>query len=219
MIRLVVFDCDGTLVDSQHLIIAAMTRACEELAQPKPADEAVRRVVGLSLETAIAELLPGESPATYQALAAAYKNAFHDLRRQAGLAEPLYEGALAALDGLAKRDILLGIATGKGRAGLDAVLAHHGLASRFITLQTADRHPGKPHPAMLEAAMAEAGAQPGETWLIGDTSFDMAMAAAAGVRPVGVAWGYHPVASLLAAGADPVLARFDQLLPLVDGQP
>jgi phosphoglycolate phosphatase len=216
MNRLVVFDCDGTLVDSQHIIIAAAQAACAELNLAPPPEDAIRHVVGLSLELALASLLPGHEAATYRALTAAYKDAFHRLRRDVGMAEPLFEGALAALDGLAERDILLGIATGKGRPGLDAVLAHHGLAARFVTLQTADRHPSKPHPAMLEAAMAEAGAAPVSTWLLGDTSYDMAMATAAGARAVGVAWGYHSAEALRVAGADPVLGHFDQLLPLID---
>src|SRR3546814_4336617 len=85
----------------------------------------------------------------------------------------------------------MGVATGKSDRGLGLCLAHLGIGSRFVTLQTADRHPSKPHPAMLNAAMAEAGATPQATLMIGDTSFDMAMGCAAGARSVGVTWGYH----------------------------
>ena len=105
------------------------------------------------------------------------------------------------LDALAADGWQLGVATGKSDRGLALLLAHHGLADRFVTLQTADRHPSKPHPAMLEAAMAEAGAHPHMTVMIGDTSYDMAMARAAGVRAIGVTWGYHDEAALRAGGA------------------
>ena len=126
--------------------------------------------------------------------------------------EPLFPGALATLVELDRQGRLLGVATGKSRPGLLSVLDHHGLTSLFASLQTADRHPSKPHPAMLEAAMRETGSAPGETLMVGDTSYDMAMARAAGVGAIGVAWGYHPAASLVAAGATTILERFEDLL-------
>jgi phosphoglycolate phosphatase len=132
----------------------------------------------------------------------AYKAAFGDLRRDKAHQEPLYPGIRETLHALAKeQDVLLGIATGKSRRGLSAVLEREGLTDLFITLQTADTHPSKPHPAMLHAAMAEAGADPTRTVMIGDTTFDIGMARDAGARAIGAGWGYHPPEALAAAGA------------------
>lgn len=217
MIRLVVFDCDGTLVDSQHVIVAAMRAAFEAHGRAAPEAAAIREVVGLSLPVALGQLLPegAVEACEVRALAENYSEAFQALRRAEDFDEPLFEGARAVLDELDRRGFVLGIATGKSRRGLLSVLEHHGLAGLFASLQTADRHPSKPHPGMLEAAMQETGCDAQETLLIGDTSYDMAMGVAAGVRAVGVAWGYHPAAALERAGAMTVLERFEQLLDLV----
>ena len=106
------------------------------------------------------------------------------------------------------------MATGKSDRGIRSVLQHHALAGLFVSLQTADHHPSKPHPSMLEAAMRETGSAPQETMMVGDTSFDMQMASAARVRPIGVGWGYHAAAALQLAGAETVVDRFEQLLGL-----
>lgn len=213
MTRLIVFDCDGTLVDSQHLIVAATRQAfaAEGLAPPTAAD--VHAIIGLSLEMAIAVLQPAASPALRGRLVGHYRAAWQELR-SGGVSEPLYPGTLETLRELERRGHLLGVATGKSRPGLDTVLAHHGLSALFVSLQTADRHPSKPHPGMLEAAMRETGAGPAETLMVGDTSYDMTMAHAAGVGAIGVAWGYHPVEVLAKAGAGRILERFEDLLPL-----
>lgn len=199
--RLVVFDCDGTLVDSQHHIIDCMAAAFAEhgLAPPPPA--AVRAVVGLALAEAIGRLLPAGAAADPLHLTESYKRAFFSLRQRPGMIEPLYDGIAATVAQLAEAGFLLGIATGKGRRGLDAVLAAHGLAHHFVTLQTADSAPGKPDPTMLRQAIAEAGAAPATAVMIGDTTFDIEMAMRAGVPSIGVAWGYHPPAALWQAGA------------------
>jgi phosphoglycolate phosphatase len=217
MTRLIVFDCDGTLVDSQHVIIEAMGLAFAAEGLRPPPDEAVRAVVGLSLAVAIAQLLPEPEAADCLLLAERYQAAFHAIRQRPDFHEPLFEGAGEALGTLAQAGFTLAIATGKGIRGLTAVLEHHGLADLFSSLQTADQHPSKPHPAMVEAAMREAGSTPASTWLVGDTSYDILMARAAGVRPIGVAWGYHPVEALRAAGAAVILERFDQLHAMLDG--
>jgi phosphoglycolate phosphatase len=216
MTRLIVFDCDGTLVDSQHLILAAAERAfaAEGLAPPPPAD--VHEIIGLTLEVAIAVLLPDADPVLRARLVERYRAAWRGLRAE-GVREPLYPGTLATLRELDRRGHLLGVATGKSRSGLDSVLAHHRLSSLFASLQTADRHPSKPHPSMLEAAMRETGAAPADTLMVGDTSYDMTMAHAAGVGAIGVAWGYHPVEVLAKAGAATILERFEDLLGLVEG--
>lgn len=203
MTRLAVFDCDGTLVDSQANICRAMAEAFRLSGLEPPPDTATRRIVGLSLVEAMRALLPDGDAAAHKRLARDYKNAFRALRADGALdPEPLFPGVAEVLDRLRAQGWALGVATGKSDRGLAHVLEAHGVADRFTTLQTADRHPSKPDPAMLLAAMDEAGATAQGTAMIGDTSFDMAMARAAGARAVGVAWGYHPPSELAAAGAD-----------------
>jgi phosphoglycolate phosphatase len=216
MIRLAVFDCDGTLVDSQANICRSMEEAFTVAGLVAPPRAAIRRIVGLSLVEAIAVLLPEADTAQHRRMAQDYKDAFFHLRTTGEMGEePLFEGIVEVLTTLADDGWRLGVATGKSDRGLAHILAHHGLADRFVTLQTADRHPSKPDPAMLLAAIAEAGATPDATAMIGDTSFDMAMAKAAGARAVGVAWGYHTVGDLAAAGADVVADRVPALRHLL----
>jgi phosphoglycolate phosphatase len=202
MTRLAIFDCDGTLVDSQANICRAVEEALTEARIEVPSRDRIRRIVGLSLVEAMQALLPDASDADHRRLAQAYKDKFFAMRTSGALAdEPLFEGIGAVVEQLAGDGWMLGVATGKSDRGLDHILRTHGLKHYFITLQTADRHPSKPHPSMIEAAIAEAGAEPARTVMIGDTSFDIMMAVNAGVRAVGVAWGYHPADELLAAGA------------------
>ena len=216
MIRLAVFDCDGTLADSQANICVAAEEAFAGAGLAPPPREAIRRIVGLSVVEAMRVLLPGGDHAVHEQLAADYKAAFHRLRTSGALAEePLFDGIPAVLATLAATGWTLGVATGKSDRGLAHILAEHGIADRFATLQTADRHPSKPDPAMLFAAMAATGASPADTVMIGDTSFDMAMAKAGGARAVGVAWGYHGAGELIAAGADVVATEVAALPALL----
>jgi phosphoglycolate phosphatase len=201
MNRLAIFDCDGTLVDSQANICLAMEDCFERAGLVPPDRSRTRRVVGLSLVEAMQAMLPDEEPDTHLALAEDYKQAFHRLRGQGLVEEPLYEGIAELIEELQADGWLLGVATGKSDRGLKLCLERHGLHPRFVTLQTADRHPSKPHPSMVEQAMAEAGAGPKSTVVIGDTSYDMDMARAAGATAIGVAWGYHGPQELSEAGA------------------
>ncbi len=209
MNRLAIFDCDGTLVDSQANICVAMEECFAASGLPAPDRAAVRRIVGLSLPQAMQVLAP---EGDHHALAETYKICFHRMRAEGRVEEQLYEGIPAVLDALEADGWLLGVATGKSDRGLRLVLEHHGLFGRFVTLQTADRHPSKPHPSMIETAMVEAGADPGTSVMIGDTSYYILMAHNAGVRAIGVAWGYHEAAELFAEGAD-VVARHPAELP------
>lgn len=212
-VRLAIFDCDGTLVDSQANICRAMEHAFALHRREPPPRAAIRRIVGLSLVEAVRALSPHEEDAFHRALAADYKEAFFTLRTENRLdPEPLFDGVAEAIDRLLDGGWTLGVATGKSDRGLAHILAHHGLTDRFVTLQTADRHPSKPDPSMALAAMEEAGAEPHATAMIGDTSFDMAMGKAAGARAVGVAWGYHHPNELIDAGAD-VVATDARALP------
>lgn len=207
MTRLAIFDCDGTLVDSGATIFAVIeeTFADHGLAVPPPLE--CRRVIGLSLTEAMQALVPGANAAEHDRLTETYKAKFFQARHDGRVEEPLFDGIAELLDTLAADGWLLGVATGKSDRGLGHCLERHGLAGRFISLQTADRHPSKPHPSMALQAMADAGAAPESTIVIGDTSFDMAMARAAGATGIGAGWGYHDAGELLASGAAAVAAQ------------
>lgn len=217
MSRLIVFDCDGTLVDSQANIIRAMQDTFDRHRLDPPDDHRVRRVVGLSLVEAMQALMPEADGALHLSLADDYKQAFQRLRSLDGLAEePLFPGVGALVAELAADGYSLGVATGKSDRGLALCLAHHGLNAHFVTLQTADRHPSKPHPAMLLAAMTDAGFDAADTMMIGDTLFDIHMATAAGATGIGVGWGYHGPDELAAAGARLVVSDAPALRAAID---
>ncbi len=211
-LALVVFDVDGTLVDSQHHILAAMRFAFGSAGLPLPERETALGVVGLSLPQAMAALVPHLGPAEVEALVAHYRTSFIEQRAGIDGVPPLYPGARAALERLAAQPAtLIGVATGKARRGLDHILAAHGLAHLVTTAQTADDHPSKPHPSMLIAALSATGVEPSRAVMVGDTEFDVAMGRAAGMATIGVAWGYHRPERLRDAGADAVIESFDAL--------
>lgn len=217
MTRLVIFDCDGTLVDSQVAICTAMESAFAAAGLPPPDRNRVRRIVGLSLPQALALLAPDATEDERLRVLEAYKASFRSARSEGVLEEPLYPGLDALLRRLSAGGSALGVATGKSDRGLIACLTRHGVRNLFVTLQTADRHPSKPHPAMLEAALFEAGIGADEAVMVGDTVFDIDMARAAGVRAVGVAWGYHEPAELLEAGACGVAESAEELEQMIHG--
>lgn len=212
---LAVFDCDGTLVDSQHNIVAAMSEAWQSFGLEPVTGSAVRRVVGLPLVDAIAVLFPEGERSDHIALSDLYKDAFRALRQKSAHNEPLYPGAVEALENLEAAGVLLGVATGKSRRGLVETLERHGLARRFAVLKTADDAPGKPNPDMLLAAMDETGASPLTTVMIGDTVFDVEMAVNARASAIGVSWGYHDPAELVSAGAVAIVERFGDVVRAV----
>jgi len=214
-VRLAVFDCDGTLSDGQAAVCAAMDSAFALHRLPAPDRSAVRRIVGLSLPQAMARLVPERAGEEQAMLVEAYKDAFRQSRLDGTLREPLFDDIASVLRGLRAGGWQLGVATGKSDRGLASTLAVHGLSNLFITLQTADRHPSKPHPSMLLAAMDEALAEPGDTVMIGDTVYDMEMALVAGARAIGVAWGYHEPSELLQVGAEAVAQTPRELLDML----
>jgi len=199
--RLIVFDCDGTLVDSQHGIVSCMTAACLGLGLAAPDAAAVRKVIGPSLEQAIEMLFPAYDAAALAGITAKYREAAVALRGRADYTEPLFDGIRDVIDAFARTGSLLGIATGRNHRGLIHTLGVHGLGERFATLQTPDTCRSKPDPDMLHKAMAETGVYPEETVIVGDTSYDMLMGRNARTAAVGVGWGYHGVAELRDAGA------------------
>lgn len=215
--RLVIFDCDGTLIDSQHAIYGSMSQAFGALGLPVPSRADVLGIVGLSLPEALAVLAPRESDAVRRELIDAYKNGFVGVRARPDHQETLYDGISAAVAALAARsDTVLGIATGKSKRGVARLLAQEGWEGHFMTIQTADDHPSKPHPSMILQAMAETGAAPHEAVMIGDTTYDMQMAVNAGVGAIGVAWGYHAGDQLRGAGAHTIVERGAQLLGAIE---
>jgi phosphoglycolate phosphatase len=211
--ELAIFDVDGTLIDSQAFILAAMRAAFAEEGGEPPSDAQTLSIIGLSLPHAVRRLAPHLSDAAVAATAERYKAHFVRLRAETGgeAAAPLYPGARAALERLDAAGALLGVATGKARRGLDHALDAHDLRRFFVTTQTADDAPSKPHPGMILNALAATGVDARAAVMIGDTTYDVEMARAAGVRAIGVAWGYHPPEALLAAGAAVVIDAFDDL--------
>lgn len=214
-LALIVFDVDGTLVDSQGHILGAMTAAFQAAGQEPPTREAVLSIVGLSLPQAMARLAPQLTDAAQATLVQSYKDNFAQMRLSGQGASPLYPGTAQMLAQLkARQDILMGVATGKSARGLEAMIAAHALEQSFVTRQVADHHPSKPHPSMLLTAMAEAGVEAARTVMVGDTTFDMQMAQAAGVPFIAVDWGYHPASSL--SGAHACLSDWDGLMPALE---
>jgi phosphoglycolate phosphatase len=215
-VYLVLFDVDGTLIDSQYMILTAMERAFArfDLAPPSRAD--VLSIIGLSLDVAVTRLI-GAAKVSPAAVCGAYKDAFSELRTGESRHEPLFPGAREALDRLAARDdLVLGLATGKSMRGVRSILDYHDLHGRFATLQTADGNPSKPHPGMIHAALAETGIAAERCAIVGDTGWDIGMGRAAGVVAVGVSWGYQSTAALAAAGADAIIDDFAELDPTLD---
>lgn len=215
MRRLAVFDCDGTLVDGQAHVCDTMEQAFVDAGLEVPDRNEIRRSVGLSLPVALRHLVPGIDDALNAQLVTAYKEGFFARRQRGAIHEPLYDGMRELLTSLSQAGWLLAVATGKSDRGLKACLEQHGLVDMFISLQTSDRHPSKPHTQMLEAALFEAGVGADEAVMIGDTTFDILMARDAGVRAMGVAWGYHAPEELTQAGAEAVAAdplHLEQLL-------
>jgi len=215
--KLVIFDCDGTIVDSQHMIVASMEQAFAGEGLKSPPRERIVKVVGLSLPNAVTHLVPVRDEEMIERIATRYREAFADLRRSPEHREPLFPGAREALETLhARPGMRLGIATGKSRRGVAALLEREGMHDLFATIQTSDTHPSKPHPAMLFEAMAETGVAPADTVMVGDTTFDVEMSLDARIGAIGVAWGYHPPDDLRRFGAHEIIEGFDELEEAVD---
>lgn len=208
MTEFAVFDCDGTLVDSQRRIIDAVRGAWTSVGMTPPVDEAIRRIVGLALPQALQKLAANPNALQLAELVEGFRTRFHAQESDPAYDEPLYEGALEALAALRDDGFTLGVATGKGRRGLRKTLTTHGILDWFAVLKTADDGPSKPHPKILEDAMLEVGASPATTVMLGDTAYDMAMARSAGAHCLGVSWGYHAPSDLEAHGATRIIHQY-----------
>ncbi len=209
---LILFDCDGTLVDSQHDIVAAMEHAFAQHGLVPPTRPETLSVVGLSVPQAIRTLAPEADAGVQEGLAREFRLGAPHQRGKGGRDNPLYPGAHDTVLRLAgEGDVVLGVATGKSRRGVQRLFDQHGWHEHFQTIQTADTNRSKPDPEMIVSAMSEVGAEPRRTIMIGDTSFDMSMARAAGVMAVGVTWGYHAPDEIVRAGAHALVETFDDL--------
>ncbi|MCP5073842.1 MAG: HAD-IA family hydrolase [Rhodobacteraceae bacterium] len=218
-LRLVVFDMDGTLIDSADFIKRAMVFACEEAGRTAPAAADIQSIIGLSLPEAVMRLMPELGAADVAETVQIYKNSFIELREKEGGESrvEMYDGALDALDMLSSQpELLMGLATGKARRGVDHAFHAHGIGDYFVTIQTADTHPSKPHPSMLEQALRETGSEAQNSVIVGDTSYDIEMGRAAGFKTVGVTWGYHSSEVLMSSGADILINSFGQLSAALD---
>ncbi len=209
--KLVVFDVDGTLVDSREVLKQASDAAFDRLGWPPPCYDALRQIVGLSLKEGLARLAPDASAAQLEQLYDLFRDSFGELHRDPSFIEPLYEGAAELLYRLKRDGWRIAMATGKSRRGVDTIMAMHRWADLFDSTHCADDGPGKPHPAMLIGAMDAVGAGPAHTVMVGDTAFDMQMARAAGVRALGVTWGFHTRKEIERGGADYVAETFEAL--------
>jgi phosphoglycolate phosphatase len=207
--KLIIFDCDGTLMDSQHAIVGAMNHCFKRLSLAPPTRLQTLSTVGLSLSEAFDILSP--TPEHKEKLIEAFKSEFLAQRERQEV-EPFYEGAQETLKRLyAHKNVALGLATGKSRRGVNYSFTHYGILNWFDTIQTADDAPSKPHPAMVQQAILATGVKAKDVLMIGDTSFDMHMARAAGIQALGVSWGYHDVAALEEAGAHEVVDDYEEL--------
>jgi len=213
---LAVFDIDGTLVDSRASIHLAATEAARDLGLPEPDYDRVRKIVGLSLEHALAMLEPDLGPADLARFIAGFRASFARMHEE-GRREPLYPGAMETLRRLHRDGWRLALATGQNRRGVARNLAREGWADIFISSPCAEDGPGKPDPAMLLAAMDACDAEPSRTVMIGDTAHDVTMAINAGVLPLGVSWGFHTIEEQRAAGARHVAESFSELSVVLDG--
>ena len=217
MIRpLAVFDIDGTLVDSRVSIHEASCEAARVMGLPEPDYERVRQGVGLSLTEAMARLEPGLDAAGLAAFVRAFQAAFRRLY-DSGHVEPLYDGAMEHLHRLKADGWRLALATGQNRRGVTRNMLREGWADLFLSSHCVDDGPGKPHPAMLHAAMAACDSEPARTVMIGDTAHDATMAVNAGVLPLGVSWGFHTAEEQRAGGARHIATSFGELAVVLDG--
>jgi phosphoglycolate phosphatase len=214
--KLVLFDCDGTLVDSANVIHTCMERTFADFDFDRPPLEHTKSIIGLTLDIAIARMLDRPVDDEVAAMTGRYKEHFMLHRQNGGALEPVYDGITALIAELSERDdVILGVVTGKSRRGLNAILEHHQMTHSFFTTRTADDCPSKPHPAMVLECCTEAGIDADRTIVIGDAIYDMQMAASAGACGIGVSWGYAPVESLVTAGADHIVHRADEIADLI----
>ena len=208
--NLVIFDFDGTLVDSRKLITESNRVVFGQFGLSPPSEDESFSLVGMSLELVLLQLAGPDAPV--EKMVSAYREVLPLLRADAAYAEVPFDGANELLAALAeRRDVRLGIATGHASHAIVPALERFGWQGHFCTVQTADKAPSKPHPGMMLQALSEAGVKAEDAIMIGDTTFDIEMARAADVRAVAVSWGYHRPDRLRDAGAWRVVNGMSEL--------
>ena len=212
--KLVLFDCDGTLVDSGKLIHEVMVRTFVHHNMPEPDYSATKSIIGLTLDTAIARIMGQDHvDEKVAAMTRHYKEAYGTVHALEAFQEPVFDGIHDVLDALAARnDVLVGAVTGKSRRGLNLIVDTHGFHDLFFVSRTADDCPSKPHPAMVLECCRDAGIDAKETIVVGDSIYDIEMAKAAGAFAIGVSWGYGTVEALRNAGADTIAYQPQDIL-------
>jgi phosphoglycolate phosphatase len=221
-VKLVIFDFDGTLVDSRKLIVESNRIVFGEFGFALPSEDESFALVGMSLELVLPRLAGPDAPV--EKMMAAYQRVLPQIRADAAFAEVPFDGAADLLSALSKRkDVRLGIATGHVSHTIAPALERFGWQGHFCTVQTADKAPSKPHPGMVHQALSEANVEAVDAIMVGDTAYDIEMACAAGVRGVAVSWGYHSPDRLRNAGAMRVVSEMkelrDYLLGSLDRKP
>ncbi|TXS89065.1 HAD-IA family hydrolase [Parahaliea maris] len=212
---IVIFDWDGTLCDSVDGIVRAMRAAAEELAMALPAEQAVRDIVGLGLPQAVARLFPDVSEVGRAAVAEAYSRQY--IAATSSGPPPLFAGARELLGALRSAGFELAVATGKSRRGLNRVLAGAGMEDYFDATRCADETASKPDPLMLRQILDQRGRLPGQAVMVGDSEYDLAMAASAGMASIGVSFGVHAPKRLQQHAPLGIVDQLSELLPLLEG--
>jgi phosphoglycolate phosphatase len=205
---LIVFDWDGTLMDSAARIVTCLQMAAAEVELPVPTVAASRDIIGLGLDEAMGRLFPGVGLAARDALVAVYRRHWLDDKVAAS---PMFDGAVTLVQALHAEGRLLAVATGKSRRGLDRALGESGLGPLFHATRCADEAHSKPHPQMLQDILTDLDTQPESALVIGDTEYDMQMARSAGVDAIGIEHGVHDRERLLAHGAQRCVADLFEL--------
>ena len=222
--KLILFDVDGTLIDSQAIIHESMCLTFTRFGYNLPELASTKSIIGLTLDRAIATILDRDIDDEVLAMTAEYKLAYVSLAQLEEMQSKPFNGIPDLIDRLAGLNgVTLGIVTGKSRRGVQKLMENPHFADRFSVSRCADDCPSKPHPAMVRECCVEMGISPKNTVVIGDTGFDMEMALAAGATGIGVSWGYHPVDRILSSGAGKIVhnvAGLDNaLIPFLENNP
>ncbi len=212
--KLLVFDWDGTLMDSEGRIVACIEAAIGDLGLPARELEEMRNIIGLGLREAIDTLYPGASETVHRQMVERYR---HHYLGSGGIPTPMFDGAAETLHGLAERGYFLAVATGKGRVGLDRAMESSGVAQYFHATRCADETFSKPHPQMLLEVMDAVGAEPAETLMIGDTEYDMQMAVNAGTAALAVSYGVHAPERLMCQNPLGCIHDITEIIDWLDG--
>jgi len=214
--RLIIFDCDGTLVDSQKSIMSAIVTAWEGFGLNPPKLSSVLQVIGLTIQDSVRVLEPNLNENDYGKLEKEFYSAFVNLNEQEKIEEELFPNVVETLNVLNDDKSYLAVLTGKGKLGLQNTLKNKNIGQYFIATKTSDCGPGKPNPQTMNELIAELGVEKENVVMIGDTTHDILTAKNAGVKSIGVSFGYHSVNELVNAGADEIVDDFSNLPSVID---